>query len=802
MTLLHDLRYALRILRKNPGFASVAILTLALGIGANTAIFSIINGVLLSPLHYPGADRIVSLGTYFKQTGKTVPRLTGGDLLDIRDGTQLFEGFSVYIGGEMGVQLRDRAEFTGTYFVNPDFFRVLGLQAAYGRTFEQRDGETVSVVSEPFAQRNFGSAANALGQDVRVENQTYRVVGVLPAGFPFPARTNVWVPTPLKPENLNRTAYNYHAIAKLRAGVTLDAAKAQLDTVGVRLATQFPDSNRNKSFVAVPLRDEIVGPVRTTLYFLMGAVALVLLIACTNVADLMLARATARAREIAVRAAIGAGRWQIIRPLLLESAALAVLGGAVGFALAEIGTRVLATMSASSVPLPRLAEIHVDWLVLGFASAVSLLASLLFGLTPAWQATRVDLHDALKQGGSRGQIGGRSPGLRNGLVVAQIALSFVLAVGAGLLLRSFAALTSVQLGYRTEGMLVMYAHAPAQKLNELLDVGRFFENVFGEIQRLPGVTSVAGAMGLPNGQYGSNGSYAVAGKHVFAPGQRLPHADFSLASPGYFATMGIPLSRGRDFSTRDDYDAPLVVIVSESVAHEVFPNEDPIGRRIQCGFDSVGKWMTIVGVVGDVRQDSPASAPGPTLYMPLKQHPYRANELQVIARTTLPPATLITPVRDKVHALNPEVATKFTTMDAMVSDSVARPRFRMFLISGFAGLALALAMIGVYGVMSYVLAQRTSEFGLRMALGASTGNVATLVFGKTMKLAAIGLGTGLLLALAASRVMTTMLFGLKATDAITYTIVLLAVTPVIVLASAIPAWRATRIDPLAALREE
>lgn len=807
MTLVQDFRYALRMLRKNPGFATVAILTLALGIGANTAIFSIINGVLLSPLQYPDADHIVAVGTYWKQTGKTTPRLTGGDLADIRDGTQIFDSFSYHIGGEMGVQLRHRAEFTGAYMVNPDFFRVFGVQPLYGRAFEgrafeQNDGELVAVVSEAFAERNFGSGASGLGRTVRVENQSYQVIGILPAGFQYPPQADVWFPASVKPENLNRSAYNYRTVAKLKAGVTLEGAKAQLETIGARLATQFPDTNRNKTFVAIPLRDQIVGPVRTTLYFLMGAVALVLLIACTNVADLMLARASARAREIAVRAALGARRWHIIRPLLVESVLLALIGGALGLLFADFGTRALVRMSANSVPLPRLEDIHVDWFVLGFVSGISLLASLLFGLTPAWQAARVDLHDALKQGGSRGQIGGRSPGLRNALVVAQIALSLVLAVGAGLLLRSFAALTSVQLGYRTEGILVMYAHAPAHELSEYLGVGRFFENLFAQIQGLPGVSSVAAAMGLPTGQYGSDGSYAVEGKHIFAPGQHLPHAGFRLASPGYFATLGVPLNHGRDFSTRDDYDTPLVVIVSEALAREVFPNENPIGKRVQCGFDSVGKWMTIVGVVGDVRQDSPASPPGPELYMPLKQHPYRANELQVVVRTSLPTASLINPVREKVHAMNPEIATKFTTMDEMVSDSVARPRFRMFLISAFAGLALLLAMVGVYGVMSYVIAQRTSEFGLRVALGASAGKVAGLVFGQTFRLAAIGLGIGLVLSLAASRVMTTMLFGLKPTDAVTYVIVLLAVTPVIVLASAIPAWRATHIDPLTALREE
>jgi putative ABC transport system permease protein len=806
MAWFQDLTHAVRALARNPGFASIAILTLALGIGANTAIFSIIHGVLLSPLPYPEPDRIVAVSTFFPQTGRITPRLTGGDLVDIRADGQIFDALSYYIGGEMGVQLPGRAEFTGAYLVNPEFFRVFGARPIYGRLFENDDQgraalDRAAVVSLPFAERNFRTGPAALGRTARIENRSYTIVGVLPAGFQFPAEGQIWVTAPVTPENLNRTAYNYRTVARLKPGVSLETAKAHLETIGARLASSWPDSNRNKSFVAIPLRDQLVGPVRTTLYLLMGAVALVLLIACTNVADLMLARATARSREIAVRAALGAGRWNIIRPLLAESAVLASAGGALGLLTAVIGTDLLVRLSADRVPLPRLNDIHVDGLVLIFATVVSLGSSLIFGLVPAWQATRVDLQDALKLGGGRGLVGGRSFGLRNGLVIAQIALSFVLAVGAGLLMRSFVALNNAQLGFRTDGILVMYAHAPAGTLDEQLGVGRLFERLFGELAGLPGVKSVAGAMGLPTGQYGSNGSYAVEGKHIFAPGQRLPHADFSLASPGYFATLGIPLLRGREFSSHDEYNANFVAIISAALAREIFPNEDPIGRRVQCGLDSP-KWMTIVGVVGDVRQDSPASAPGPVLYMPLQQHPFYANELQVVVRTAIEPVSLIGAVREKVRALNPEIAMKFTTLDAMVADSIARPRFRMLLISGFAGLALLLVMAGVYGVMSYVTTQRTSEFGLRAAMGATPGDLIGLVLKNAVRLAAVGLAIGILLSLAAGRAMASMLFGIEPADALTYLAILGAVAPIILLAAAVPAWRAGRIDPVIALREE
>jgi predicted permease len=796
-----DLIHAIRNLAKNPGFATVAILTLALGIGANTAIFSVINGVLLSPLPYPDPDRIVAVSTYWQQDGHITLRLTGGDLVDLRADGQIFDAMSYYVGGEMGVQLPGRAEFTGTYTVNPDFFRVFSATPAYGRLFENDDQDRAAVVSLPFAERNFGTGPAALGRALRIENRSYEIVGVLPAAFQFPGKTQVWTPAPLTPSNLNRTAFNYRTVAKLKPGITLETAKAHLETIAARLASALPDSNRNKSFVAVPLRDQLVGPVRATLYVLMGAVALVLLIACTNVADLMLARATARSREIAVRAALGARRWHIVRPLLVESGVLALLGGALGLLLANLGTDLLLRVSSEQVPLPRLNDVHVDRVVLIFATAISLVSSLLFGLVPAWQATRVDLHDALKQGGARGLLGGRSPRLRNGLVIAQIALSFVLAIGAGLLMRSFMALNSAQLGFRSEGILVMYAHAPAKTLDEQLGAGRLFERLFGDLAALPGVKSVAGAMGLPTGQYGSDGYYAVEGKHIFAPGQRLPHAGFRLASPGYFSTMGISLLRGREFSSRDEYNAGFVAIISEALARETFPNEDPIGKRVQCGLDSPN-WMTIVGIVGDVRQDSPASPPGPELYMPLKQHPFYANELQVAVRTSIEPGSLISAVRRKVRAQNPEIATKFTTLDAMVAESIARPRFQMLLISAFAGLALLLVMVGVYGVMSYVTTQRTSEFGLRVAMGAAPRDLIALVLKSASWLAAAGMALGILLSLATGRALASLLFGLKPADTITYLAVLCAVTPVVLLAAAVPAWRAARIDPLTALREE
>ncbi len=796
---MHELRYAVRALKNNPGFATIAILTLALGVGANTAMFSVVNGVLLRPLDYPNAARIAQLNTSYPQRGRKFPRTTGPDIVDIRSGAAAIEQLSFYQGGEMGVQLADHAEFVGTGFVTPNFFSVFGTATLFGRTFDPKDEKRAAVVSLPFAQRNFGSGPAALGQKLHVEGVALDIVGVVPATFRFPRAAQVWVAFSPQPESMQRTAYNYQAVALVRADSSLDAANAQLQTLGARLEAAYPNENKGKTFVLVPLQEQLVGSVRTTLYFLMGAVSLVLLIACANVANLLLARATARQREMAVRAALGATRWAIARQLLVESGVIALAGCLLGLLLAFAGTRALTQATAQQVGLPRIADIQVNWIVLAFAIGVSLVASFLFGLSPAWQASRVDLNDALKQAG-RGLAGSHGR-LRNVLVVAQVALSFALAIGAGLLFRSFLALNSVDLGFRTQGMLVTYAHHPAHTDADYLQAGRFFENAIAQLKQVPGVASAAATMGLPTGQYGSNGGYVIDGQDFRANISHLSQAVFSLSSPGYFSTMDIPLVRGRDFNAADAYDRPFVAIISEALARQSFPGQDPIGHTIQCGLDSP-KWMTIVGVVADVRQDSPASSPGPALYMPLLQHPHHGNEITLVLRSAVSPTALIDPVRTKMNALNPEVATKFTTMEAMVSDSIATPRLRTVLVGLFAGLALLLAMAGMYGVMSYVATQRIPEFGVRMALGASPRHVLALVLGRATKMALLGVAIGLGIAFSAARVLSSMLFGLQPTDAMTYAAVLIAVTPIVVLAAAIPAWRASRVDPLVALRNE
>jgi predicted permease len=799
--LARDARYAVRALLASPVFAGVAILTLALGIGATTAIFSVVDGVILRPLAYPAADRLVSLGTRSTKTGRDSSRLTGGDLLDLRADQRSFGAFSGYWGGELGAQVAGAGQFVVTYWVEPAFFRVFGVQPLWGRTFVATDGTQRAVVGLGFAERAFGSGGRALGQRVSVEGDAYEIVGVMPRGFDAPSRTELWLPNPQPVPSvaLNRTAFNFRAVARLAPGVSLRQAQARADALGARLAASFPDSNRDRSFSVTPLRDRLVSQVRATLLVLLGAVAVVLVIACVNVANLLLARATTRSHEIALRAALGASRWRIVRQLVAESLVLAACGGLLGVVLAYAGVSLLTRLAPAS--LPRLDEVAVDWRVMLFASGLSFLASLIFGLAPAWRAARSDVHAGLRQSAPRGVVGSRASRLRALLVVGEIALAFALAVSASLLIRSFAALTRADLGFRPDSVLVMYAHRPATGLGQYVRVAEFFGTIATRLSDIPGVSRVGAVMGLPAGRYGSNGSYWIEGRPAPSFSGDLPEAGFHLASPRYFAALGVPLLRGRDFDERDHYDTPFVAIVSRSLARQQFAGEDPIGRRIRCGLDS-DAWMTIVGVVGDVRQDSPGAAPEPELYMPLTQHPYYANEVEVVVRSTVPPASLAAAVRKRMRALTPETAVKFTTLDEMISASIDTPRFRAVLFGAFSALALLLAVAGVYGVLAFLTAQRTAEFGLRVALGAPRGRLFGQVVTRAAALGLPGLGLGVGVAAAAGRLLDGMLFGLTGRDPATYVGVAMILGGVILAAAAVPAWRAARVDPVVALRQE
>ena len=796
--LAQDLRYGMRVLTKAPAFTTVAVLTLALGIGATTAIFSVVDSLLLKPLQYPDADRIIRVLTHWTKTGHDGDNVSGPDLLDVRDRTRAFDAFSMVWSLDIGVRTGGHSNLVGTGFVNTQFFDVFGIQPVAGRTFLPGDVKKAAVVSSGYATEHFGSAAAALGRTIGADAVNYEIVGVMPAGFHFPELADVWLPVTDRPENMNRSGHNYPIVARRRADLSQEQLSAALATLSAQLATTYKDTNADKTLIAVPMQERMVGSMRSTLYLLLGAVTILFLIACANVANLLLARASVRTREIALRSALGANRWRVLRQLVVESLLLAAIGGALGLVFAQVGT--VALIRLAPVDLPRLSEVTIDRGVLAFAAATSVVATLIFGLVPAWHASRVDLRERLSEGGTRGTVGGGSGRLRTGLAVAEIGLAVVLAIGGTLLFRSFMALSNVALGYRTSDVLVVQANLPSgDGVEEHLRIVDRLDRLLPSLRMLPGVTAAAAGFGLPMARFGSNGSYAVEGMHTFAPGQKLPYANFRLTSPGFFGALGIPLLKGRDFTPEDRYDSPFVVIVSQALVRELFPARDPIGHRIQCGLDSMN-YMTIVGVVGDIR-DEPGTPPAHELYMPVAQHPGPGSFQEIVVRTSVAPATLVDTVRATIDRIDPEVATKLTTYESRGSKAVATPRFRAWLVGSFAGLALLLAVAGVYGLLTYLTAQRTPELGVRMALGAGPAEVIGLVLGRAAIIASTGLLIGVALSLAASRALTTMVFGTETVDPMTYVVVLGTVLLVTLGAAAVPAWRASRIDPLSVLRQ-
>ncbi len=793
-----DLRFALRQLWKHPAFAVTAILTLALGIGANTAIFTVVQSVLLAPLPYQDPDNITVLDTRWTDSGHTIPRVTGPDATDIRDQARSLAAVSVYTPDNVGVQLRDHAVFTRWAAVDVNFAQVFRLQPVAGRLLTEADAHRAVLVSEQFARDNFGSAQAALGQTL-VCDVPVQIVGVLPASFDFPQKAQIWEAFPLRLDSLSRTAFNYKVVARLRPGVTFQTAQAELEGISHRLELAYPTDNRNKQIILQPLQQALTEEARPTLLLLWAAVALILLIACVNVTHLQLVRSMERQRELAIRKALGSSRWQVMRPVVLEGLLLSLLGGACGVLLAIPAMHALLAMAPED--LPRAAEIHLNGWVLAFTLGLSLAATLVASILPARRAARVNPADALKQDSSRGLSGHGASALRDGLVVAEITVTFVLAVGAGLLLHTMANLLTRDLGYQTQQRLVVDVFAPMRPPQDAQPLVQQYTQLFHQLAALPGVERVAGILGLPASNYGSNGNYIVKGSGQSFDQHNAPWANFSVASPGYFQTMGIPLKRGRDFTASDPNNSQFVTVISESVARQNFAGADPLGRQIQCGLDS-DKWMTVIGVVGDVRQASPAEQPGPILYMPLSQHPGFAIEIHIVLQTKVPPLTLMNQVRDKILEANPLTALRFTTMDAMLSQSMTIQRFRAALVSSFAGVGLLLAMLGVYGTMAYIVAQSTFEIGLRMAFGAGKAAILSRVLRHAARLAVCGVALGLLLSFALARLIAGMLVGVGPLDPISlgFASALLLITAMA--AAFAPGWKATSVDPMAALRAE
>jgi predicted permease len=808
-TLFQDLRFATRMLWKNRGFTLVAVLVMALGIGANTAVFGVVNAVLLRPLAYPDPDRLVTLSSLWTNDGHH-GTVSAPDFHDWHDQSTAFAAMAYYGGWERSVSAGPAAEYVYVTHVTPEFFPVLGVHPVVGREFvpqeAQPGGTGAVIVSSVYSTNHFGAGASALGHTVRMAGKTLDVVGVMPPGFHFPDKTDIWFPSnSIEPETPSRGAHNYHVVGRLKDNFTLEQAQSQMTAIGTRLSEKYPDTNQEKNVAVTRLRDDMVGNFRLTLWVMLAAVGVVLLIACANLANMLLAKAVARTREIAIRAAVGASRARLVRQLATESFALAMLAGAVGVLLAFWGSRALILLAPGDVP--RLSEAGIDGRVLLFAFCASLAASLLFGLAPALQAMRVDLNNSLKQNSTRTPGGSIADRMRSGLVIAEIAMSVVLLAAAGLLIKSFVALQNVALGFRPEKILVMEASVPVRRafstapsdVESARSATRFFKELLAEIGTLPGVLNVGATMAAPPNT-ASNGGYWID----FLPKElsvSAPQAVFSVVAPQTFATLGIPLEKGRDFNDSDTYDSPFTAIINVALANAAFPGQDPIGHSIYCGLDSMNP-MRIVGVVGNIRQDGPARPASAEIFMPYQQHPEPASDLSILVRTSLEPTALSGAIREQVRKLSTDVPVKFTTIEASLTENVAAPRFRTLLLGIFAALAVCLSMAGVYGVMSYVVGQRANEIGLRMALGASPSDVLRLVMRQSITLTAIGIIVGLAGAAGVTQLLTSMLFGVKPSDPLTYTTVIALLVGVALLASYIPARRAMRVDPMIALRYE
>lgn len=792
-----DLRLAFRSLWKNPGFTVLAVLVMGLGIGANTAVFSVVYSVLLRPLDYHEPARIVTVSNFRKNSGAASPNVSAPDFLDWKAQSTVFSSMAFYNGGNTTVKAGPTAEYAQVAFITPEFPAVFGVQPVLGRFFDPGREPNAAILSYGFWQSHFGGKPDVLGRTIEISGRALTITGVFPPRFQFPGKTDIWYPAP-DTQGAHRSGHNFRAIARLAAGVTLEQAQSQMAGIAARLEQQYPESNRNKGVLVARMQDSMVSDARFTLYLLLGAVALVLLISCANVANLLLAKATARTREIAIRAAVGASRGRIVRQLVTESLVLSLAAGAAGLVLAQWGSAALVALAPGNIP--RLDETSIDAWVLAFTFGISAAASLLFGLAPALAASRVDLNHALKQSAAR-SLGGGTGYLRSGLVIAEVALSVVLLAGAGLLIRSLAAMNAVDLGFHPKNVLVVGTSVPAPDLAAAQRVTRFYKDLLPEIAALPGVTAV-GATRVPPGRIMSNGSYFI--DRLPGPQERstsAPQAVFSIVSPGALAALGIPLKAGRDFSARDTYDAPFTALINESLARQTFGTQNPIGRVIYCGFDS-DKPMQIVGIVGDIRQLGPAEPPDPELYMPYEQHPRPSTSMRLLVRATGDPTALTPTLRRMIADRSPDVPLRFTTMESTLSEVTAAPRFNTLLFSIFAALAVCLAMAGVYGVMAYAVSLRAGEIGLRMALGASPGSVLRMVLRQGLSLAAIGLAIGLAGAAAATRLLSTFLFGVQPGDPATYTAVAFVLVTAAAVASYVPARRATRVDPLVALRQE
>lgn len=796
--LIRDAHHAVRQLARNPGFTAVAVLTLALGIGAATAIFSVVNGVLLRPLPYGNPDRLVRVHELVPQYGRF--SVSPAAFLDWRRDNRVFTGMAAFVAGSGTFTGGAGPERVAGASVSWDLFDLLEVTPVVGRGFREDEDapgrNNVIVLSHGFWQRRFGGDPAVLGTVTTLGGTPVSIIGVMPAGFYFPTRdTEFWRPVALNPASATRGGHYLYVVARLLPGVPLERAGAEMETIAERLAQEYPESSAGESAEILTLQEQVVGNVRPALLTLLAAVSIVMLVACVNVANLLLVRSSVRQKEMAIRASLGAGRRRIALQMLTESLVLALLAGSLGLLLAHVLISPIQALGAGTIP--RVDDVVIDSRILLFVLGMSLVTGIVFGLAPAWQASQSGPGAMLKEGGrATGGTGGRF--VRSSLIVAEVALSIVLLVGAALLLRSFTRLIGVDPGFDARGALAFRVSLPPARYAEGQGRVALFDRLLENLQALAGVEAVGMAQALPmRGDYVL--SVSIEGRPEHAPGQE-PSANYRSISPGYFKALGIPLVRGRVFTPADAAGAAMVAIVDESFVRFHFGNEDPLGRGIDIGNGTDG-YCRIVGVVGSVHHEGLEAAPDPTMYVPFPQDDMAG--MWIVARTRGDVGALAPAARQVLRDIDPELpAYSMTPLAELVSDSVAERRFSMLLLAAFAAVGLILAAVGLYGVVAFSVSRRTQEIGVRMAMGAGRRDVLRMVVADGMKLAVVGAALGLAAALALSRLMTTMLFEVKSLDPASYLAPLLLVLAVAAFASFVPARRATRVDPIAALRSE
>ena len=811
--LFSDLRLGLRILLRNPGFAATAVLLLALGIGANTAIFSVVNAVLLRPLPYQDSSRIMQI--WHVPPAKSFPGLSlfsvsPANYLDWQAQNHSFEEMAAYGGTRFNVGGKERPESITAATVAPGFFSILRVQPLLGRTFtpdDDRPGQGhVVVLGNALWRDHFGADPGVVGRNIVLDGETYQVIGVMPPAFKFPSWAQLWTPLAWTDEKRAiRGNHNYLVIGRLKSGVDIRVAQAELSAISTRLEQLYPEDDKGWGAKILTLREQTVGDVRPALLLLLGAVGFVLLIACANVANLVLGKILARKKEIAIRSALGATRFAILRQVLAETLLLSLAGGALGLVLASFGTALIVKFLADR--LPHFAEIKLDGSVLAFTAFLALFSGVLAGILPALRFTKTDVNEALKQGQNRGSSdsGSKTRGL---LVVSEVALSLVLLIGAGLMIRTLYQLSNVRPGFDPNGQLTMTVSIPANKFATSAAYIAFFERVLQQVRATPGVDSAAVIDDLPMGNGGSHQPFSIEGQPV-VPMADQPEVDVRLISPGYLHTMRVPLLTGRDLTDADVAGRTPIVLISESMAKRFWPNENPLGKHLTMTFYP-GVAREIVGVVGDVKLDSlDETRPTETIYWPLNQvfatpsEPWRSFPMSLTVRTSIDPMSALSAVTAAVHQVDPETpVTEVLTMNALISNSLSPRRSNMLLLAAFAGLALLLTAVGIYSVLSYAVRRRVREIGIRMALGASHFDVLKMVVADGMKPILLGVGIGFAVALALGRVVASLIYGVRPTDPLTFAAVSSLLVAVGVLATIVPAYRATRVEPVRTLRDE